>query len=600
MICNSCGKSFPDSFKSCPYCGNTNRTEDLQLNYIRQNLNYLKNLKNYFEQSISNIENSLTQIEKRVAKEPKIEKAVKQVQPVLESPKKSKEPFIEKFLGEKFLLTIGIIAILFASAFFLKYSFERNLFTPIFRVTVTAISGMAFVLVGYYLKAKYRIFGVILITGGIAVLFFSNFASLVLYKFYGTIIAFLINFILVICSLFLAVRFNSQWVSIVGIGGAYLTPLSLKSTLTNDMGFFTYLMALSLAPLFLAYKKKWITIALLSNLFTTMWFYMWYYSYFKSNSSLNFIYFGIWFYAIFLLITVFYLKEENKNTLFVLSAMVAMFFYPLISIKAMSFAGTQLISPSLCYISLGIILAGVSFLNLFKDREKVFLFAIGILTVFTGIYFNFKHIDFTSLLSITLILSIYLFLILEKKWILVVNLILIIFIFFKSTTYDIFENLGFKFNHFSFRNYSNIASRVMEYLAVVTAISINAKASLKKNSKWFAKTAGFFAGLAILIFLTYEASTAFYKIFHKGQSMAVSVLWAIFAFALFFIGLKKERKTYRYSALILFGVVLLKLFFIDLLSLSALYRVLTFFITGIVLIFSSYIYYKFKGKRESR
>ncbi len=593
MKCNSCGKTFPDEFKKCPYCGFPKTTENSEINLIKQNLNYLKNLKNYFEQAVANIENSLNQMEKTIPQQSITPTIKESPHPVRPAEKKAKQPFLEKFLGEKFLLTIGIIAILFASAFFLKYSFEKNLFTPLFRVTVTTIAGIGFMAAGYYLKSKYRIFGVILISGGIAVLFFSNFASLVLYGFYGTITAFIINLILVACSLFLAVTFNSQWVSIIGIGGAYLTPLSLKSALTNDFGFFTYLFVLTLAPIFLAYKKKWSLIVILSNTFTVMWFYMWYYSYFKTNSSLHFIYFGIWFYTAFTIATLFYLKEKNTHSLYALSPLIAMFFYPLISVKTMGFAGSHTLSPGFLYAIAGILFAVASRLKNLNDRERVFLFVTGILTIFTGIYFNFNTVSFTAYLSITLVLSVYLFLITEKKWIPVLNLTLIAFLFFKATTYDIFENLKFNFSHFAFLNYKNILSRVMEYFAVIAAITLNSKAALRKNAKWFSYIAGFFAGLTMLAFLTYEASSVFYICSGKGQSMGISLTWAVFAFILFYIGTRKDKLVFTVPAYILFGGVLLKLFFIDIISLSALYRVLTFFITGIVLIVSSYVYYKF-------
>ncbi|BBB31723.1 conserved hypothetical protein [Thermotomaculum hydrothermale] len=600
MKCVKCGKSFPSNFQKCPYCNNAKPDENTQILFIKQNLEYLKNLKNYFETAIFNIEQSLSEIESSLPEiqREKIVKPVK-IQHIQKSAKKEKEPFIERFLGEKFLLTVGILAILFASAFFLKYSFERNLFTPVFRVTVTAIFGLFLTFIGYYLKSKYRIFGVILITGGIAVLFFSNFASFVLYKFYGTLLAFAINLVLVAISLFLAIKFNSQWVSIVGIGGAYLTFTTLKNSITNDIGFFSYLLVLSFAPVFLAYKKRWNTIVILANIFTTMWFYMWYYSYFKSNASIYFIYFGIWFYLVFLASALFYFKEEEKYSLFALSPLIATFFYPLISVKAMSFSGIHLISPSILYIISGIVLTGISYLKKFNNREKIFLFVSGILTVFVGIYFNFKSIDFSAFLSIILILSIYLYGILERKWLLLLNGSLILLLFFKSTTYDIFENLGFKFNHFAFKDYQNIASRIMEYFAVITAFSINSKVALRKNSKIFAAFSSFFTGLSILVFLTYEISTIFYKVFEKGQSMGITALWVVFAFILLFIGLKKSSNAYRIFAFVLFGIVLFKLFFIDIISLSALYRVLAFLITGIVLIVSSYIYYKF-GKKENK
>ena len=598
MLCNWCGKSFPDKFEKCPYCGAKKTPASERILAIKQNLNYLKSLKNYFEQAVSTIEKEVSNIEKAISFKPQPVIKKEPQQPIQRVERKEREPFIERFLGEKFLLTIGIIAVLFASAFFLKFSYENNLFNPIFRVMITTIAGIGFILTGYHLQSKNRIFGVILITTGIALLFFSNFASLVLYGFYGIPIAFAINLLLAGCSLFLAIRFESQWVSIIGIGGAYLTPLSLREALTNDLGFFSYLIALSIAPIFLALKKRWSGIVIVANGFTVMWFFVWYYSYFKSNSSINFIYTGIVFYLIFTLSAIFYLKKKGKS-LFALSPLMAMFFYPLISVKAMDFSGIHLIAPSIIYIVSGIVIAVLSKLKTLNEGERVFLFTTGILTIFTGIYFNLTQISFTSFFSFALILSIYLFLLTDKKWILIMNLFLITFLFFKATVFDVFENLKFSLTHFSFKGYSNLSLRVMEYLAVISAMALNSKIAKRKKENWFYYIAGFFTGFAILGFLTCEATTLFYTLLRKGQSMAFSLAWVLYGATLFFIGLKSERKGFKLSAFLIFGVVLIKLFFIDIIAMSLLYRVLTFFTTGVVFIVSSYLYYKLERKSKN-
>lgn len=596
MKCPTCGREYPDDLKECPYC-NPSITKEIKS--IKQEINYLKTLKEYLEKSINNIESSLLKIEERISIKQLEEKRDMEHAKEVKSRaiKEKKNAIVEQFLGEKLLLTIGIIAVLFATAFFLKYSYENNLFTPFIRVMITTFLGIVLITSGYILKGKFKIFGIILLTGGIAVLFFSNFASVILFNFYGTITAFLLNLALVICSLFLAIKFDSQWVSIVGIGGAYLSPLSLKATLTNDIGFFIYLFVLSFAPLFLAYKKKWSVIILLSNFLNIVWFYRWYSYYFKANVSIYFIYFGIWYFTIFLVATLFYIERDMKYTFYIQSALLSTFLYPLISVKTLELAKKSLSTPSIVYILIGLILVGLTYLKDFEEKKKSFLITSGILTVLIGIYFNFKIISTTSFLAITLILSILLYFLSEEEWIPTLNTYLILFLFFKAFPYDIFSNFSLNPN-FTFPDYSNITSRILEYFIVTAALWINAKVGLKKGKEWFSHLMAFLTGIYILIFLTFETLTAFFKVFHKGQSMAVSVLWAIFAFVLFFTGLKKENRDLKLSGLTLFTIVLFKLFIVDIQHLSALYRVLSFFITGIVLIISSYFYYKLTNKKE--
>ncbi len=605
MKCNICGREFPDNLDKCPFC---NSIFDKNIDNIKTNLNYLNNIKRYLEELLNNIEKSVKNIERSLSeietsysniksttdKEKKI--TTKEIQKIGLSEKREK--LVEEFLGEKLLLTIGIVAILFATAFFLKYSYENKLFTPFIRVMITTFLGLIFIFFGYLLKLKYKIFGIILLTGGIAILFFSNFASVILFNFYGTTTAFLLNILLVISSLFLSIRFDSQWVSIVGIGGAYLSPLSLKATLTNDIGFFTYLFTLSLAPFFLAYKKKWEVTLLISNLLNLIWFSQWYSNYFKANVSIYFIYFGIWYFTAFLIVALFFLRQKSKYNFYLLSALISTFFYPLFSIKTLILAKKQVITPSIIYVAIGLLLLGITYLKNFKEKEKLFLFTSGILTILTGIYINYDLIYFTSFLAITAILSIYLYFITDIDWLFTLSKYLLFFIFLKVIFYDFYNNFSFDSNNFVFTNYKDIASRILEYIIITAAFYISIKIDLKKEKKKFSKITPFFMGISILFFLTCETSTAFYTIFHKEQSMAVSILWAIFAFILLFLGLKRKNKDLRSYGLGLFIIVLFKLFLIDIKNLSALYRIMAFFLTGIVLILSSYFYFKFKNKEE--
>jgi uncharacterized membrane protein len=75
--------------------------------------------------------------------------------------------------------------------------------------------------------------------------------------------------------------------------------------------------------------------------------------------------------------------------------------------------------------------------------------------------------------------------------------------------------------------------------------------------------------------------------------MTYSIGWALFALGLLVIGIRKELKAVRYSALGLIGVTLIKLFFHDLSQLGQLYRVGAFMGVAVILIFASWIYQRY-------
>lgn len=108
---------------------------------------------------------------------------------------------------------------------------------------------------------------------------------------------------------------------------------------------------------------------------------------------------------------------------------------------------------------------------------------------------------------------------------------------------------------------------------------------------------------AVLTFLLLNIETAdFYSIGltltfsfsgNFARDMTYSIAWALFAFALLLIGMKKQMRFVRYAGLALLVVTLLKLFLHDLGSLSQLYRIGAFMAVAVMLIVASFVYQRF-------
>ncbi len=78
-----------------------------------------------------------------------------------------------------------------------------------------------------------------------------------------------------------------------------------------------------------------------------------------------------------------------------------------------------------------------------------------------------------------------------------------------------------------------------------------------------------------------------------ARDMTYSIAWALFAFALLLIGMKKELRYVRYAGLALLLVTLVKLFLHDLGNLSQLYRIGAFMGVALILIVASFVYQRF-------
>jgi uncharacterized membrane protein len=78
-----------------------------------------------------------------------------------------------------------------------------------------------------------------------------------------------------------------------------------------------------------------------------------------------------------------------------------------------------------------------------------------------------------------------------------------------------------------------------------------------------------------------------------ARDMTYSIAWALYAFALLLIGMRKHTGWVRYAGLALLLVTLAKLFLHDLSSLNQLYRIGAFIGVAIILIVASFVYQRF-------
>jgi len=137
----------------------------------------------------------------------------------------------EYAIASQWLLRVGIVIVVAALGFFLKYSIDNGWIGPLARVMLTAIAGLSMIIGGTRLLGKrYALIGQGLIGGGLAALYFAVFAA---HQFFGLIEAepaFALLAAVTLLAGFIAVRFDSMLVAVLGIIGGYATPFMLQTS----------------------------------------------------------------------------------------------------------------------------------------------------------------------------------------------------------------------------------------------------------------------------------------------------------------------------------------------------------------------------------
>jgi uncharacterized membrane protein len=179
--------------------------------------------------------------------------------------REAKSRDLESLIGGSWFNWIGIIAVTFGVAFFLKFAFDKQWIGPSARVSLSAIVGIVLLYVGERLRKRgLKAYAYILSGGGLLILYLSDFAAYNFYHLIPQVLAFLLMAAVTTTAVLLSVRLNALPVAILGLVGGFLTPVLLSTGVDNEVGLFTYVALLDAGVLAVAYFKRWRSLDFLS------------------------------------------------------------------------------------------------------------------------------------------------------------------------------------------------------------------------------------------------------------------------------------------------------------------------------------------------
>ncbi len=189
----------------------------------------------------------------------------------------------EQVLSGNWLARIGVLALIIGVGFFLKLAFENNWIGETGRVVLGIIGGVALLGVGEYWRKRYPVWAQALTGGGIAILYLSIFAAFALYHLVSFFPAFGFMFLITLAAVGLALRYEAKAIAILGIIGAFVTPIILDVTASpttvggpNPNLVLAYVLLLDAGVLGLATLRNWRWFTLLGLLGSLTLFGLWY------------------------------------------------------------------------------------------------------------------------------------------------------------------------------------------------------------------------------------------------------------------------------------------------------------------------------------
>jgi uncharacterized membrane protein len=213
------------------------------------------------------------------------------------------EESLESRIGGRWLLYIGVIAIVIGVAYFQKLAIDNNWIGETARVIEGVVLGFALIYGGTrFVRAGYATYGQMICGGGVAILYVSTYAAFNLYHLIERPTAFVLMVAITAIAAFLADRQNSQGLAVLAVGGGFATPFMLPGHTDAQVALFTYVAILIGGTVVLAQRHDWALLHLVSYLFTLMTVAGWADRFYRSSKYLVTELFLTLFCAMFLVI----------------------------------------------------------------------------------------------------------------------------------------------------------------------------------------------------------------------------------------------------------------------------------------------------------
>jgi uncharacterized membrane protein len=312
-------------------------TNNEKINLIGQKIVLLSNNLDKYKTELEQLQSELNALKAGKAVETKtvpLQEIKKQepVNPVAEEVKKEAiaEPFVQKnsqtsppkikkalgfeeTIGARWFSIIGIVVLVLGVAIGVKYAIDKDLINETTRLVLGYLVGGIILSLALVYKKKYDMFSAILLSGAIAVMYFTTYIGYSHYHFYSAPVAFVIMAFFTGFTVFAAHVYNYEVIALIGLVGGYTLPPLLSTGSGEIQYMFGFMLILNFGVLALSFKKYWKFVNHVAYALTWLIFAVWMASSYKPEVYFGrTMFFATAFYLIFYLSFISYKIFRNK------------------------------------------------------------------------------------------------------------------------------------------------------------------------------------------------------------------------------------------------------------------------------------------------
>jgi uncharacterized membrane protein len=182
----------------------------------------------------------------------------------------------EQLIGVRMFSAVAGIALVLAAVFFLRYSIDHGWLAPPVRVAIGILTGIALLVVCDLRAARrYPVTANALDAAAIAVLFSTFFSAHAMWHLIPAGVAFGLLALVTAVAVLLSIRRDSLFIAVLGLLGGFATPALLSTGENRPVPLFAYLLLLNVGLAWVANRKRWRVLTLLTLVLTTLYQWGW-------------------------------------------------------------------------------------------------------------------------------------------------------------------------------------------------------------------------------------------------------------------------------------------------------------------------------------
>lgn len=218
-------------------------------------------------------------------------------------------PLWKKLFGGNILAKVGVVLLFFGVASALKLAADYGMFPVPVRLLLASVASVAMIMFGWSraMGEKHRMFGFALQGGGFAILYLIVYFMLARYQMIDPQLAFVLFTLLGVSCLLIAAKLDSVTLAVLGISGAFLSPVLADSHTGNHVALFSYFALLNTLIIGVNWFKSWRELNVAGFLFTFAIGMAWAFRSYRSEYMLSTEFFLVLFFLMYSLVPVMFL-----------------------------------------------------------------------------------------------------------------------------------------------------------------------------------------------------------------------------------------------------------------------------------------------------